>query len=391
MREMCSLPDPLIAGDGTSVESIHAWRQARRPEILDLFATQVYGHTPDQQAQLTFTVTDEDHSALDGNAIRKQVTIKVAVDQQTLEIDLLIYLPHAALTSPAPIFTFLNFGGNHTIHADPTIKLPKSYINPDQLPAAVQRGAKASRFIVEQIVARGYGLATIYHADVDPDFDDGFQNGLHPLLDGPLIRTRDAWGSIGAWAWALSRAMDYFETDDQIDQTRVAVGGHSRLGKTALWAGAQDQRFAVVISNNSGCTGAAISRGKQGETIEAINREFPHWFCHNYRAYNRKEDELPVDQHMLLGLIAPRPLYVCSSTEDEWADPVAEFNSCVQASPVYQLFGQVGIPSYEMPTPDEPLLTGNIGYHLRTGKHDLTAYDWRCFMDFADRQFKAKA
>ena len=384
-RNMATLPDPLIASDGTPIESTQAWQKTRRSEILELFATQVYGRTPEQQGELTFDVFDEDPSALNGSAIRKQVNIKLTVDQQELNIELLIYLPRSAATKAVPIFTCLNFGGNHTVHTDPAIALPKSYINPEQLPAEDRRGDKAGRFVVEQLLARGYGLATVYHADADPDFDDGFQNGLHPLLD--QLRAPDAWGGVGAWAWALSRTMDYFEQDAQIDQTKVAVGGHSRLGKTALWAGAQDERFAMVISNNSGCTGAAIARDKQGETIDAINTRFPHWFCQNYHAYNGKEDELPVDQHMLLGLIAPRPLYVCSATEDGWADPVAEFNACVLASPVYQLFGLTGIQRHEMPAPEDPLAAGHIGYHLRTGEHDLTAYDWHRFMDFADRHF----
>jgi hypothetical protein len=213
---------------------------------------------------------------------------------------------------------------------------------------------------------------------------------VHGIFDPPDRRKGDSWGTIAAWAWGASRALDYLCEDKDIDKTRVGVIGHSRGGKTALWAGAQDERFALTISNDSGCTGAAIARDKKGESVAKINTSFPHWFCENYKKFSNREADLPVDQHELVALMAPRLVYVASATEDAWADPPNEFKSCVLASPVFKLFGLTGIESDQMPKPDAPLQGGTIGYHLRTGKHDLTEHDWKCYMDFADRHWKGE-
>ncbi len=384
-----TLPDPLRMENGDPVTDAKTWREKRRPELLRLFETQVYGRAPGRPAGFSFEKTSEDKNALGGAATRREIAIYLTKDHSGPRLDLLVYIPNGA-SRPVPAFLGLNFEGNHTVNSDPGIALKKTIKNSTNI-VDVPRGHEASRWQVEKILGRGYALATMYYGDIDPDYDDGFQNGVHPLFYKPGEKRpgADGWGSIAAWAWGLSRALDYLEADQDINARQVAVMGHSRLGKTALWAGASDERFAMTISNDSGCGGAALSRRDFGETVKIINTAFPHWFCSNFKKYNSNEAACPVDQHELIALCAPRPVYVASAAEDLWADPKGEFLGAKKAEPVYLLLGKEGLPTESMPSTSQPVM-GTIGYHIRPGKHDVTAYDWDQYLNFADKHFRQK-
>jgi hypothetical protein len=385
-----TLPDPLMMADGAPVKSVKAWESKRRPEILELFKKEMYGRAPGKPAKQSYFVLSHHKNVLGGKADRKQVEVRFAGTGEGPRMTILIYLP-ARAKGPVPTFLTLNFRGNHTLHPDPAIRLPHSWVRgkvkgetENNRATEKGRGLAKSRWPVETILARGYALAAIYYGDIDPDFDDGWKNGVHALYPATHKRKPEEWGSIATWAWGLSRAMDYLETDREIDHQRVAVMGHSRLGKTSLWAGASDPRFALVISNNSGCGGAALSRRAFGETVQRINTSFPHWFCDNFVKYNANENKCPVDQHQLIALIAPRPVYIASAVDDRWADPKGEFLSGLHANPVYQLYGLPGLPAKKQPPLDTPSM-GSIGYHIRSGRHDVTKFDWAAYLKFADK------
>lgn len=390
-----TLPDVLVCSDGSRVSDVQGWENKRRPEILHMFEEQMYGQTMGKADAVTYTVLSEKHDALGGLAVRKEILLRAEGNGLNRDMELLLYIP-AKLNGPVPAFVGLNFYGNHTISPESDIRMTMSWVrNNEKLGIDNHtahmgtRGTSSHRWPVEMILKRGYAIATMYYGDIDPDFDDGFQNGIHPLFyrDGQTYPDPGEWGSIGAWSWALSRILDYMKVDENIDGSRVAVMGHSRLGKTSLWAGAQDKRFALVISNDSGCGGAALSRRQFGETVRRINVSFPHWFCDNFIQYNDREDELPFDQHMLIALIAPRPVYVASAEEDLWADPRGEYLSARHAAPVYKLYGLDALESDTMPQVGKPVMT-TVGYHIRSGVHNVTDFDWSSYLDFADMHMK---
>ncbi len=392
-----TLPALLTANDGSSVSSATQWRQTRRPEVFERFQNSVYGRQPGPPSGQTFTTTSLDENALGGKAVRKQITIRFEEDSHQHALHVLLYLPKASGSNkPAPLFVGYNFNGNHTIHRDPGIHLSTAWMrrnqdgNQNHQATDAARGASSSRWPVETILARGYGLATAYYGDIEADHSEGWKEGIRSYYrtdaEGNPLELED-WSAISAWAWGLSRIVDYFERDNAIDASRVALLGHSRLGKTSLWAGASDERFAITISNNSGCGGAALSRRAFGETVARINTSFPHWFNRAFKQYNGREYDLPVDQHMLIALMAPRPVYIASAEEDLWADPNGEFLSGKHAGPVYELFGLKGVGVKSQPPVNTPV-GGHVGYHVRTGGHNVTVYDWEQYLNFADRHLK---
>ena len=385
------LPELLHDKNGNKISTKEQWLEIRKNEILADFSSSVYGKVPEGDIDIKTELIKEG-SALNGKAIMREVKMTFSGNDKQVSMNILMYLPISQ--SKVPLFVGLNFKGNHSIIDDPEITLTNSWIaNDDKFfitnnkVTEASRGLRHNRWPVETIIDRGYGLATIYYGDIDPDKND-FSDGVHTLFyeEGQLQPVKDAWGSIGAWAWGLSRSMDYFETDEAIDASKVALMGHSRLGKASLWAGVSDERFAIVISNDSGCGGAALSRRRIGETVGRINTVFPHWFCDNFNEFNNNEDALPVDQHMLIALVAPRPVYVNSAEDDRWADPKGEFLSAFFAGEVYQLFELEGLPSDQIPDVNNPIQK-SIGYHIRTGGHDVKDFDWEAWMDFADMHF----
>lgn len=369
------LPDALRFNDGKKVRNARQWMERRRPELYSMFEHEMFGKAPAAPADMSWEELYSDPDALGGLATRREVRIyfdKARGNYMTL----LIYTPNG-VQGKVPAFLGINFYGNECTYDEPGILLPdearkKAY----GIHAPHKRGFSTEAWQVETLMRRGYALATFCRDDIDPDFDDAYGNGVQPLFyrEGQKFPAPDEWGTIAAWAWGLSRAMDYLETDSRVDASKVAVIGHSRLGKTALWAGASDSRFAMAISNDSGCGGAALSRRAVGETVCAINLHFPHWFCANFDKYNDNEAALPFDQHELIALMAPRPVYVASAKADLWADPEGEQMAAGEARKVYALFGK-----------DAP---EKVGSHLREGRHAITAEDWAHYLDFADRFLK---
>lgn len=384
-------------------EALDYWKRLRRAEVLDLFAKSVYGKTRQQPVRISARLVEESDDALGGIAIRRQFELTITPDapgldaSRKLAVQVLVYAPKNS-DNKTPAFLGLNFFGNQSTNVDPAIVMPTQWMRSNDEIGVVDhkatektRGSMSRRWPAELIVSRGYALVTAYYGDFDPDdYAGDFSDGAHALFlaKGQTAPADDEWGAIGAWAWGLSRVRDWLETDDQVngvvDARRVAVVGHSRLGKAALWAGAQDENFALVISNDSGCGGAALFRRCFGERIHHMQRSFACWFCKNHARFAQQEELLPIDQHMLLALIAPRPLYVASASEDRWADPQGEFLSAVNAGPAYVLWNLPGLPTDEMPPVNTPLQGGRIGYHLRQGPHDIIEYDWQQFLDFAD-------
>jgi hypothetical protein len=361
------LPDPLQREDGTTVENKIQWQQHRQ-QLLEMFRHEMFGRSPGLPQHLNFLTIQEDTAAMEGMATLRRISIESIHHGRQHDFELTLFLPNRA-KKPVPVFLLLN---NRTSeNTDPT------------------RKHKSEFWPAEEVIARGYGIAAIQNNALSPDDQQQYTEGIIRLFEGDesINRSPHAWGAIAAWSWGARRAMDYFETDNQIDESRIALLGHSRGGKASLWAGAEDERFALVISNQSGSGGSALSRRRFGEDITTLNR-FTHWFTDHFKKYNGQEEQMPFDQHFLISLIAPRAVYIGSADKDLWADPHGEYLGLAYASSVYALWNYT--PIEHMPPTDTPVFYGPRAYHVRSGIHNLNLIDWNYYMDFAHTLWSTK-
>ena len=354
------LPKIGMAFDGTRIATKEQWEGKRRPEILGFFKDEVYGNFPDRPEDLSFRVVSSERSVFSDDVTTEVLEASFSGDRGTFSFPFYMFIPRS--DRPVPVMLLIcnrskaeNIDLSRQIHTD--------------------------FFPVEYLTSHGYAAVSYWVEDLDTDRDDGSVNGVQQVFS---LSGDHAWGTIAAWAWGAMRVMDHIETDARLDRSRVAVIGQSRGGKTALYAAACDERFNAVYSSCSGCTGAALSLYKDGETIRQINEVFPYWFCKAYRKYDGNEAALRCDQHELLSLIAPRCLYVASASMDDWADPKAEYASAYLAGEAYGYYGLKGLESDVQPRPCLQVTGDRVGYHLRPGVHDLTLYDWQMFMSFLE-------
>ena len=386
-----TLPSALDIVPDKPIQTAMDWQTFGRPAMLKLFSEQMYGRILPRPDSLSFQILTQKDDALDNTAIRQEIRITAAMaNGKSFSFDVLFYAPKRALKKPVPAFVGLNFKGNHATTDETDVRMTgHRFGNPAMFDEST-RGCQTHRWCFKELVKRGYASATACYHDIFPDRLDGWAESALSLFEDNLVGFvggHDNYTSIGVWAWGLSRMMDLMESTPLVDGLRVAVHGHSRLGKTALWTGAIDQRFRIVISNCSGCGGAALARRMFGETYPFICNVFPTWFANPFRQYMGREEEMPFDQHELIALAAPRAVAVASATEDLWADPKGEFLAAKAAGEVYALFGSKGLPANDFPPPDT-CISGDISYHCRTGKHDQTPFDWNHYMDLADTYLK---
>lgn len=365
-----NVPSLFTCLDGSEVTTAKEWEEKRRPEIMEILAREEYGRLPDMSdviIDMHVTAVRQGHKIMNGRAIRKTVEVEAVRKDRHFIFTFDVFIPANA---DHPVPAFIEICNRGSMNCDPARELLSSF------------------YPAETIISRGYACAAFRTHEVAPDYEEGFHTGFHRLFPEYAEengRPDDAWGTLTVWAWAASRVLDFFETEPLIDAKRVAVVGHSRGGKTALWCGAMDQRFALAISSCAGNSGDAISRGKSGECVRQILERFPFWFAKNYQKYADKEDTMPFDQHFLVAMMAPRLVYVSTKTNDSWADPASEFETLVQADPVYELYGKMGLEQRKRPYPEQPLHAGCIGHHQKTGEHTMDDYDWDKYMDFADK------
>lgn len=383
------LPDVLRCEDGTRVRTAEEFSRRRRPELLELFRRHVYGRAPERVASRSVEVTRR-RGALGGVAVHVEldVTLGPGREGRELSFQLSLWVPSGA--SKAPLLLGLNYLGNQSVHPEPQIRLCRSWVPsepalgiPEHRATEASRGAHREQWPLELAARRGYAVATLCASELAADFDEGSAHGVAATFG--RAEGSDACGAISAWAFGLSSALDALERVEELDPTKVGLVGHSRLGKAALWAAAQDPRFRFVVSNCSGAGGAALFRRKFGERLHHLTERFPHWFAPAFRSYEHREAELPIDQHQLLASIAPRPLFVASAEDDLWADPLGEYTSLCHASPAYALFG-IEAPAVGSKFPPVGQSAGQrVVYHRRSGGHGLSTPDFERYLDFADR------
>ncbi|SMP46921.1 hypothetical protein SAMN06265222_102201 [Neorhodopirellula lusitana] len=361
------LPDPLKMTDGSPVTSAQQWNKGRRDELLELFRSEVYGHRPETEFAVRFEILSERDDLFAGLATGRDMQAIITIDGRSFKFPFTAFIPNSAKRK-APVIVLIN---NRHASSVQTVADQGDPIWP-----------------VQKLIEQGYATAAFHTSDVDPDSKDGYANGIRSFFANGQPPQNDAWRSLSAWGWGGSRVLDYMVSQPEVDSSRAAIAGHSRAGKTALWAAAEDPRFSIAYSNDSGCGGAALSRRRFGETVSRITTAFPHWFSKNFDAYGEQEDKLPVDQHELFALIAPRAVYVASADLDLWADPKGEYAAVVAAAPVYQLLGEPSITESQMPALETPRYVGKTGYHVRRGAHALSPLDWQFFLDFAATQWR---
>lgn len=372
------LPPLLVTAEGKPVTTAEQWRNVRRPQILSLFSNLVYGRVPEPTSPIEtgFTVQNSDPEFMGGRATRKEVQIRFRNDKGEAEMLVLVFVPNRS-DKPVPAIMKHSFNNtrSHDFDAHP-----------------LHRDRLRNGWPLGEILDRGYALVAVYQQDLVRHNEVEFLSGIHPLFyrKGQSFPKANEWGVLSVMAWGAVRAMDYLETDRDIDASRVAILGHSKCGKAALWTAAQDERFAMAISAQSGCAGAALWRRRSGETLAKMVTRFPYWLCRNASKFVNQEDDLPVDQHMLLACIAPRPVYVHSGVEDTWADPRGEYLSAYYASEVYRLLGRKGLTSKALPPVGEAIIKSDVGYHIREGGHSVEDQDWQHFLDFADYHFRCR-
>lgn len=374
------LPDPLRLENGKPVRDAKTWYDKRRPELVRLYEENQFGRAPAKPANLTFDVFEPGTPAFNGKAIRRQVTLKFG--ETGPKADLLLYLPKSA-AKPVPVLLHISFSANAATVDDPEVKLGETWSREHKRVAATRGGGIGAKLNPLPWLEKGIAVATIYYGDIDPDFADGRPYGVRSLYPEP---GPDEWGTIAAWGWGISRVVDYFESDKDVDSKRIAIMGVSRIGKTVLWAGARDTRIALVIASCSGEGGAALSRRNYGETIKHLAVRYGYQFAANYAKYGDRVDEFPVDSHFLISLIAPRPLLLQTGDTDKWSDPKGEYLAAMAAAPVYRLLGQnIELPA-SMPEAGQAF-HGSLGYYMHAGGHGTLPGDWDVFLKFVTSHF----